>query len=45
MTHSIKWNKQGWHVVTTLGSLVLATILLDSYADALRAMAALSGGR
>jgi hypothetical protein len=43
MTHQIRWSAQGWHVVTLLGSMVLATTLLCSYAEALDTLAALGG--
>lgn len=43
MTHSIRWNAQGWMVVTMLGTMVLAMVVLGSYGEALTALAALEG--
>lgn len=43
MTHQIRWSKVGWQVVSSLGGMVIASMLVTSYADAVIALAALVG--
>lgn len=43
MTHTIRWSRVGWAVVTTIGGMVIATIVADTFADAVLALAVLVG--
>lgn len=43
MTHSIRWSRVGWMVVSSLGGMVIASRVVSSYADALLALATLVG--
>lgn len=45
MTHTIRWSRIGWTVVSSLGGMVVATLVADSYADAILELAARAGGR
>lgn len=42
MRHEVRWSRNGWAVVSLLGSMVIAWSYFDSHGEALRAHAELS---
>lgn len=43
MRHDVKYTAAGWTVTTRIGSLTIATIIVDTFAEALSAWARLEG--
>jgi hypothetical protein len=43
MTHDIKFSREGWAVTTRLGRLVIDTVIVDTFTEALAAWARLEG--
>lgn len=44
MTHKIRWNAEGWHVETMIGTILVASVVLDTYCEALVAYVTLTDG-
>lgn len=44
MTYQIRWTKQGWHVVSSVGSCVVQIVGFDSYTEALESWIRACGG-
>lgn len=45
MTHTIKWSRVGWMVVSSIGAQTVACYMATSYMDALFALASVTGNR